>query len=51
MDLATVRGLERGRGTLGPLVAVLGDWGCRFADQPSGANLGAWIATTRKAAG
>ena len=51
IDLATVRGLESGRGTLGPLVAVLGTLGCRFVDQPSGADLGPWIATTRKSAG
>jgi site-specific DNA-methyltransferase (adenine-specific) len=51
IDIATVRGLERGIGTVGSLLAVLGVLEHRFADQPSGAELGAWLADTRKAAG
>lgn len=51
IDLATVRALERGTGTVGPLVAVLGVLEHRFAEQPSPIGLGAWIAATRKAAG
>ena len=51
IDLATVRALERGTGTVGPLVAVLGVLEHRFAEQPSLIGLGAWIAATRKAAG
>lgn len=50
INLATVRGLEGGAGTVGPLVAILGVLEHRFADQPSG-GLGRWIAVTRKAAG
>ena len=51
IDLATVRGLEHGAGTVGTLLAVLGVLECRFSDQPSGGDLGPWLATTRKSAG
>ena len=51
IDLATVRGMEGGLGTAGSLVAVLGVLESRFAAQPSGVELGAWIAATRKFAG
>lgn len=51
IDLATVRGLERGIGTVGPLRAVLRVLRRRFVDQPSGVDLGEWLATCRKAAG
>lgn len=51
IDIATVRGLERGAGTVGSLLAVLGVLEHRFPDQPSGGALGAWIAKTRKLAG
>lgn len=51
IDLATVRGLERGTGTVGSLVAMLGVLEHRLVDQPSGTDLGDWIAATRKAAG
>lgn len=51
IDLATVRGLEGGAGTVGSLLAVLGVVDYRFADQPSGFGLGPWNAATRKAAG
>lgn len=51
IDLATVRGLERGTGTVSPLIAVLGVLEHRLVDQPSSVDLGDWIAATRKAAG
>ena len=51
IDIATVRGLERGAGTVGPLLAVLGVLEQRFPDQPSGCAFGAWIAERRKSAG
>ena len=51
IDLATVRGLEGGSGTLGTMLAVLGVLEYRFAHQPSGSDLGRWIASTRKSAG
>jgi site-specific DNA-methyltransferase (adenine-specific) len=51
IDIATVRGLERGVGTVGSLLAVLGVLEHRFPNQPSGADLGAWLAKTRKSAG
>ena len=51
IDLATVRGLEGGTGTVGTLRAVLGVLDFRFADQPSGGVLGPWLAATRKSAG
>ncbi len=51
IDLATVRGLEGGAGTVGSLLAVLGVLESSFADQPAGCDLGPGIAATRKAAG
>lgn len=51
MDLATVRVLERGGGTVGPLLGALDVLGARLHDQPSGAPLPAWIAACRKARG
>jgi site-specific DNA-methyltransferase (adenine-specific) len=51
IDLATVRGLERGAGTIGPLIAILSVLEHRFADQPCGCDLGPWLAATRKSAG
>lgn len=51
IDLATVNGLERGRGTLGPLMAVLEVVEHRFLNQPRDVFLGTWIASARKAAG
>ena len=51
IDIATVRGLERGVGTVGSLLAVLALLEHRFPDQPSGAELGAWLVQMRKSAG
>ena len=51
IDIATVRGLERGAGTVGSLLAVLGVLEHRFPEQPSGGDLGGWIAKSRKSAG
>ncbi len=51
IDIATVRGLERGVGTVGSLLAALGVLEHRFPEQPSGFELGAWIAKTRKSVG
>jgi transcriptional regulator with XRE-family HTH domain len=47
VDLATVQNLERGRGTLGPLNAVLAILDHRFADQADDEAFGAWIAKRR----
>jgi site-specific DNA-methyltransferase (adenine-specific) len=51
IDIATAQGLERGRGTLGPLIAVLTVLELRLADQPPTVSLGDWIATVRKSGG
>lgn len=51
IDIATVRGLERGIGTVPTLLSVLSGLEGRFADQPAGDDLGRWIAGRRKAAG
>jgi site-specific DNA-methyltransferase (adenine-specific) len=51
IDIATVQNLERGMGTLAPLIAVLGAIGHRFAYQPPDAPLGPWITSMRKSAG
>lgn len=51
LDLATVQGLERGRGNVGSLVAVLETLEHRFQGQPPKVELGDWIAAKRKEAG
>lgn len=51
VDIVTVRELERGRGTVGPLVSVLVALEYRFSAQPAGEHIGSWIASQRKAAG
>ena len=51
VDLATVKRLERGKGTVGPLCSVLNALDHRFAHQPPDAALGPWMASVRKAAG
>jgi site-specific DNA-methyltransferase (adenine-specific) len=51
IDIATAQGLERGRGTLGPLIAVLTVLEFRLADQPPTVSLGDWIAAVRKSGG
>lgn len=51
VDLATVQNLERGRGTLGPLNAVLSILDHGFSDQANGEHFGSWIAKCRKSAG
>lgn len=51
VDLATVAGLERGRGTIGPLVAVLSAIEHRFSWQCQGDSVGRSIATARKQSG
>lgn len=51
IDLATVQGLEHGRGTVAPLVAVLAILEHRFAGQPGNIGLGAWLTDIRKLAG
>jgi site-specific DNA-methyltransferase (adenine-specific) len=51
IDLATVKNLEHGRGTVGSLSAMLVAVEHRFADQPPSLALGAWIASRRKSAG
>ena len=51
IDLATVRGLEQGVGTLSSLAAVMAILGRKFADQPPNADLATWVASKRKATG
>lgn len=51
IDLATVQGLERGRGNIGSLVAVLAALGHRFQGQSAGVELGGWVAAKRKDVG
>ncbi|WP_172272312.1 DNA methyltransferase [Caulobacter sp. RHG1] len=51
MDIATVRQLEAGGGTVAPLLRATGILNGRFVGQPPEMALGAWIAAARKAAG
>lgn len=51
VDLATVRGLERGVGTLGSLTAVLDIIQRRFCQQAPDQPIGCWLAGVRKARG
>lgn len=51
IDLATLQGLERGRGTLPPLLATLTVLKCRFVGQPTSVEFGRWVADRRKAVG
>jgi len=51
IDLATVQGLEGGKGTLLPLFAVLNVLAHRFRDHQEPDDFGGWIAAKRKAAG
>ena len=51
IDLATVRGLEGGKGTLLPLFSVLNALGHRFSDHQEPLDFGCWIAAKRKTAG
>jgi site-specific DNA-methyltransferase (adenine-specific) len=51
MDIATVRQLETGGGTVAPLLRAMGALNGRFIGQPTELALGAWIAAARKAAG
>jgi DNA-binding XRE family transcriptional regulator len=49
VDVATVASLEAGRGTLGPLTAILSALECRFSWQRHGESLGKSVAAARKA--
>lgn len=51
IDLATVQGLEGGKGTLLPLFSVLDVLGHRFSDHQEPLDFGCWIAAKRKTAG
>ncbi len=51
MDIATLRQLEAGGGTVAPLLRATGILNGRFVGQPTKLTLGAWIAGTRKGAG
>lgn len=51
LDLATVRNLEAGRGTLASLLAMLTALEHRFVAQPDSVPLGRWIAECRKMSG
>lgn len=51
IDLATVQGLERGKGTVAPLLTVLNTLGNRFSKQPESVEFGRWIAERRRTAG
>ena len=48
IDLATVQGLERGSGTVLPLLAVLNALAYRFSDQTDSHDFGRWVAGRRK---
>lgn len=51
IDLATIQGLERGRGTVSPLLTVLNALEHRITDQPASVEFGRWIAGRRKSVG
>ena len=51
IDLATIQGLERGKGTVLPLLTVLHTLEHRLSDQPEAVEFGVWIAGRRKRAG
>ena len=51
INIATLQGLERGRGTMGSLTRVLTVLDQKFVDQPSDFDLGGWLAARRKSAG
>lgn len=51
MDIATVRQLEIGGGTVAPLLRATGVLNGRFVGQPTELALGAWIRAARKTAG
>jgi len=48
LEVATVRQLERGGGTVTPLLRAVALLNGRFVGQPLDLGLGAWIASTRK---
>src|SRR3712207_3860576 len=50
LDLATVAGLERGQGTVGPLLAALTVLEHRFAGQGNDVDLGRWLRERRRSA-
>lgn len=51
IDLATAQGIERGKGTVSPVLAVLQVLEQRPSGQPADTTLGRWIAEARRAAG
>ena len=51
IDISTVQGLERGKGTVMPLLSILDELGHRFLDHDKPDDFGPWIAARRKAAG
>ena len=51
IDLATLRNLEGGRGTVTSLVAVLSALQHRFSEQPSDLPLGGWLLERHKQSG
>lgn len=51
VDLATLRALESGRGTVMPLLAVLDTLDHRISAQPADVEFGRWVAGERKSAG
>ena len=51
IDIATVQGLERGKGTVQPLIATLGVLDYRFSDHHDPVDVGPWLASKRKASG
>jgi len=51
IDIATVQGIERGKGTVSPMLAVLEVLEQRPSGKPADTTLGRWIAKARRAAG
>jgi DNA (cytosine-5)-methyltransferase 1 len=48
LDVATVGEIERGRGTLAPLVAVMKELDVQFVQQKQGTPLGRWLGDERR---
>lgn len=51
VDLATIQGLESGKGTVLPLLTVLNAMEHRLSDHPEAVEFGVWIAGKRRKAG
>jgi DNA-binding XRE family transcriptional regulator len=51
VDLATLRSIERGRGTVAPFIALLATLEYRFRGQDEDLDVGQWLAGRRRSAG